>query len=475
MHAATAAAAAPLAAAAPSPRATLARGAPAPAPAPARARGTRPARAARSATISASAERRDSPDASSGRVAPTASRDRADPADPAPSPPARTTTTTTTRRSLALGAFAAAAASAFALPRPPPAGAAASAATPDSGGNFGDALLERRRTEETAARANLDSIVAEIREEEAKLKALRFEREAESMREINSRRALEESKARQQVADGKTLCITPFGIDVVGITQTVALVGAIGAGLTSNARKAEIAELNEKLRAVNQTLRAQVRPSGPGGAPQVVFPDGGVGGPSSKGGSKGGEGPSSSNEASSDEASANDDPSQTAGASPLDSLDLEDELARAAHAQRVASGESSEESFPAESESQAETKRALRDGRALLKEDAPGAYRRAQEKFELALTMARMLGDRVQMRRATRGISASRRGLGDGKGAIEGLKRVLEISKEIGDYTGDTDALGAIADIYTEIGDLENAGKYYDLYLDALNDEMNVN
>ena len=469
MHAATAAAAAPLAAAALSPRASLARGAPAPAPAPARARGTRPARAARSATISASAERRDSPDASSGRVAPTASRDRADPADPAPSPPARTTTTTTTRRSLALGAFAAAAASAFALP---PAGAAASAATPDSGGNFGDALLERRRTEETAARANLDSIVAEIREEEAKLKALRFEREAESMREINSRRALEESKARQQVADGKTLCITPFGIDVVGITQTVALVGAIGAGLTSNARKAEIAELNEKLRAVNQTLRAQVRPSGPGGAPQVVFPDGGVGGPSSKGGG----GPSSSNEASSDtEASANDDPSQTAGASPLDSLDLEDELARAAHAQRVASGESSEESFPAESESQAETKRALRDGRALLKEDAPGAYRRAQEKFELALTMARMLGDRVQMRRATRGISASRRGLGDGKGAIEGLKRVLEISKEIGDYTGDTDALGAIADIYTEIGDLENAGKYYDLYLDALNDEMNVN
>ena len=460
MHAATAAAAAPLAAAALSPRASLA---------PARARGTRPARAARSATISASAERRDSPDASSGRVAPTASRDRADPAHPAPSPPARTTTTTTTtRRSLALGAFSAAAASAFALPRPRD----ASAATPDSGGNFGDALLERRRTEETAARANLDSIVAEIREEEAKLKALRFEREAESMREINSRRALEESKARQQVADGKTLCITPFGVDVVGITQTVALVGAIGAGLTSNARKAEIAELNEKLRAVNQTLRAQVRPSGPGGAPQVVFPDGGVGGPSSKGGG----GPSSSNEASSDtEASANDDPSQTAGASPLDSLDLEDELARAAHAQRVASGESSEESFPAESESQAETKRALRDGRALLKEDAPGAYRRAQEKFELALTMARMLGDRVQMRRATRGISASRRGLGDGKGAIEGLKRVLEISKEIGDYTGDTDALGAIADIYTEIGDLENAGKYYDLYLDALNDEMNVN
>ena len=50
-----------------------------------------------------------------------------------------------------------------------------------------------------------------------------------------------------------------------------------------------------------------------------------------------------------------------------------------AHAQRVASGESSEESFPAESESQAERRRALRDGRALLKEDAPGAPARAGE------------------------------------------------------------------------------------------------
>jgi len=34
------------------------------------------------------------------------------------------------------------------------------------------------------------------------------------------------------------------------------------------------------------------------------------------------------------------------------------------------------------------------------------------------------------------------------------------------------DALGTIADMYTEIGDLENAGRYYDLYLAALNDEV---
>jgi hypothetical protein len=114
--------------------------------------------------------------------------------------------------------------------------------------SWGNSLLERRRVEETAARANLDSVLNDIRKEESQLKELRFTREAERVREINEIRVLEEQKARAQVANGNTLCVTPFGVDVVGISQTVALVGAIGAGLTSNARKAEIAELNEKVR-----------------------------------------------------------------------------------------------------------------------------------------------------------------------------------------------------------------------------------
>ena len=50
--------------------------------------------------------------------------------------------------------------------------------------------------EETAAQANLNGIMADIREEEAKLKALRFEREAESMNQINAVREEEERKAR---------------------------------------------------------------------------------------------------------------------------------------------------------------------------------------------------------------------------------------------------------------------------------------
>lgn len=324
-----------------------------------------------------------------------------------------------------------------------------SAAPGADAGSFGDSLLERRRVEETAARANLDSVMAELRDEEAKLKALRFEREAERVREINEIRAEEEQKARAQVANGNTLCVTPFGVDIVGISQTVALVGAIGAGLTSNARKAEIAELNEKLRAVNSTLRAQIRQPSPASAQASgVYQDGGVA-----------VDRSSSRETTNDGMSNNADDvmndvafeSTSSSGGLMDSMDLEESPASA---------------------TDAELSGALRDGRALLKEGTEPAFRRSLELFEKALTLARMIGDTTQTRRATRGLAASKRGLGDRKGAVTHLKEVLEMRRTVGDAAGDADALGAIADIYTELGDLENAGKYYDLYLDALNNEM---
>lgn len=317
--------------------------------------------------------------------------------------------------------------------------------------SIGESLLERRRVEEGAKRAELEQLYAELKEEEARVKALRFEEEEKAMTNLNARRIEEEQKARQQVIDGKTLCITPFGIDVVGITEAVALVGAVGAGLTSNARKAEIAELNEKLRTINVTLRQQVRDgqaaasrSGSGG----IYPDGGGVGKGARTGSA---------------SLANNVVDTSNNDQPMDSLDAEDELASAGAGTKDFN-----------SESVRELKEALRGGRRLLTEGDENSFRESEKLFEKALMLSRMVGDVVQVRRAVRGLAASKRGRNDYKGAIAGLKEVLSISDQLGDHVGDADALGSIADMYTEMGDLENAGKYYDMYLDALNKELSM-
>jgi hypothetical protein len=55
------------------------------------------------------------------------------------------------------------------------------------------------------------------------------------------------------------LCATPYGIDIVGITEFVALVGALVGGITARQRKAELERLNEQLRKINMSLRQQAR------------------------------------------------------------------------------------------------------------------------------------------------------------------------------------------------------------------------
>jgi hypothetical protein len=54
-------------------------------------------------------------------------------------------------------------------------------------------------------------------------------------------------------------CATPFGIDIVGITELVALVGATVGGLAARQRKLEAERLNEQLRKINMQLRQQAR------------------------------------------------------------------------------------------------------------------------------------------------------------------------------------------------------------------------
>lgn len=93
--------------------------------------------------------------------------------------------------------------------------------------------------------------------EEQKLYNLRVELEGEARQEIERERQKLESEA-QNSQIGK-LCATPFGIDIVGITEFVALVGALVGGITARQRKAELERLNEQLRKINMSLRQQAR------------------------------------------------------------------------------------------------------------------------------------------------------------------------------------------------------------------------
>jgi hypothetical protein len=93
--------------------------------------------------------------------------------------------------------------------------------------------------------------------EEERLYNLRVEKEGEARREIEREREKLESEARQSQV-GK-LCATPYGIDIVGITEFVALVGALVGGITARQRKAELERLNEQLRKINMSLRQQAR------------------------------------------------------------------------------------------------------------------------------------------------------------------------------------------------------------------------
>ena len=57
------------------------------------------------------------------------------------------------------------------------------------------------------------------------------------------------------------------------------------------------------------------------------------------------------------------------------------------------------------------------------------------------------------------------------KEAIKYHQLVLAISEKTKEHSGNTEAYGAIGDCYSEIGDMELAAKYYDVYIDRLQNE----
>jgi hypothetical protein len=280
-------------------------------------------------------------------------------------------------------------------------------------------------------------------------------REREFETELQKARLEGERSARESAAAGGLLCATPYGVDVVGITEAVAFVGALVGGVSARQRKVELEEVNDKLRRINLSLRQQARAgttyapglnyAPPSATQQQVGIEAGVVSVDTPPGARAVAEPSRSSGSSSVEGSS-------ATASPPQALDAETEI-----------------------------RQCLRDGRSKLKESAmqgssasgmaTAANTSAMVLFKKALLLSKQQKSAILERRARRGLAVARRQHGDRKGAVADLLAVLEISERIGEHTGDTDALGAIADLYTEQGELEKAGQYYDRYIAALSAE----
>ena len=285
---------------------------------------------------------------------------------------------------------------------------------------------------------------------------VRREREFEA--ELQRARQEGEKAARLTAGADGLLCATPFGVDIVGITEAVALVGALVGGVSARQRKDELEEVNDKLRQINLNLRQQAR-SGTVYAPGLNY------------------------------------------APPVEleqrAVRIQDDLAPSESAESAPSAEAAPASAAAAAAGQpvdveTEIRQCLREGRNKLKESSSRAAREAVSTagggtvasaanntamvlFKKALLLSKQHKIPILERRARRGLAVARRQHGDRKGALNDLLAVLEISERIGEHTGDTDALGAIADLYTEQGDLEKAGAYYDRYITALTSEGSGN
>ena len=113
----------------------------------------------------------------------------------------------------------------------------------------------------------------------------------------------------------------------------------------------------------------------------------------------------------------------------------------------------------------------LRAAKSMLKlRDGSGAKKQFEEALGLVQKYEASLEAPWKARRkALRGLGASCQMLGEHDAALRHMQLVLTISEEHGDVSGAADAIGVIADVYTDKGDLDNAGKWYDRYIEAMN------
>lgn len=289
-----------------------------------------------------------------------------------------------------------------------------------------------------------------LAQEEEELYNLRQTEETKVRDELNQAVTVFEEEAKR--SQGDKFCATPYGIDVVGITEFVALTGALVGGISARRRKEELERLNEQLRTINTQLRQQAR-AGTVFAPGLTYIPPGVGGDDGR-----------SNKLSLPSGvRPMPMPKPPAPKPVLPAIQAAAAAVGAADALNVGMVSIDEEDLRPELK---QCQAALKEGKKLLKESASGP---AMVRFEKALMLAKALGDRVRERRAVRGLAAASRLSGQNRQSIKYLERVLEISDEIGDHVGDADAYGVIADIYTDIGEFEKAAEFYDNYIGRMN------
>lgn len=288
-----------------------------------------------------------------------------------------------------------------------------------------------------------------LAEEEERLFKLRQEIEGEARQELDRAR-LELEEEGRATASGK-LCATPFGVDVVGITEFIALTGALVGGFSARQRKDEVERLNDQLRKINLSLRQQAK-AGTIYAPGLTYAPS----PTFKRSEGGGFTVVDQERQEQQEQQSIPIPTKKEVAGTVA------EGSRGGMMTTSLLGTMDEEDMSAE---QQQCTMALKDGKRLLK-DKQGS--KAMVRFEKALMLAKSMGERIYERRATRGLAAAARLQNQPQRAIEHLKRVLEISKEVGDHRGDEDVNGTIADILTGLGEFAEAAKFYDQYIQGL-------
>jgi len=272
-----------------------------------------------------------------------------------------------------------------------------------------------------------------------------------------------EEEARQEAFNSNQLCRTPFGIDVVGLTETVALIGALVGGLSARRRRREVEEVNAKLRSINSSLRQQAR-GGALYAPSLNYaPSHTYSPPFSSRTSA----PTDTADASASSVVTAAPPANASPGSTQPTADEDDDNGTSTSLQtrELRQSEMSEQAAALESQELIDTRSVLKKARRLLKDGSPSS---ALVQFNKALVQTRQLGSKLLERRAVRGLAACKRDLGDYSEAIDLLKQVLKISEEMQDFTGNADAYGTIADLLADLGRLEEAGHWYDRYLAEL-------